>query len=239
MDYKSDKTSEMFSSHDDPLEVWAILFRRQISSGTLPEFFLEGLSHTPLNEDVYPSVNIVQPFMQSVGWKAVEIDTPLSFAQLCNFFYDKTFPLPKVIRDKNNLEYTKVPDIFSRCFSQLPLLFYEDYRKVLIEFGRLHQIPTADKEQFSLWLQRQYWYSVEKGILIEGGAVQPVGVQLIDSIAERTHCMDPQTHKIYGMHPVIRTPIVSETYPPVYYTFENYGQIKRSLLDFERMYKNA
>ena len=236
---KSDTTSELFSSDNSLLDVWTILFRRQISSGTLPDIFIEGLSHTPLTDCMYPSAQIIQPFLATFEWNAVEIHAPLSFSQLCDFFYRKTFPVPNFMRDRNNLEYTKVPDIFSRCFSQLPLLFYEDYRKVLREFGRLNQISVADKDQFSLWLQRQYWYSVEKGVVIDGGTIQPVGVQLIDSIAERSHSLDPQTHKIYGMHPVIRTPIVSETYPPVYYTFENYGQIKRSLLDFERMYKNA
>lgn len=239
MDHNAVKTFGPFSSADESLEVWAVLFRRQISSGTLPPFFLKGLEQTPLSDTCYPSVNTVDNFLAPFDWKAVVVDTSLSFAQLCDLFYHRHFPVPNFIRNTNNLEYTKTPDVFSRCFAQLPLLFHEDYRKVLIEFGRLNQIAVADKEQFSIWLQRQYWHSIEKGILVHGGTIEPTGVQLIDSMAERTHCMDPAVHKIYGMHPVIRAPIVSETYPSVYYTFEDYSQIKRSLLDFERMYKNA
>lgn len=238
MDYYSLKGPPS-SSTQDALDVWTILFRRQISSGTLPKIFLERLNCTGFTDTVYPTTSQINTFLSQWGWSGIEYDAPLSFIEMVAHFHKQTFAVPTFIRNKNNLEHSKSPDFFSRCFSQLPMLFDEDYRKLLTEFGRLSQVDAADKEQFLIWLQRQYWYSIEKGILANDAHLQPLGVQLIDSIAERQHCLDPALHKVYGMHPVMRTPIAVETYPTAYYTFENYSQIKRGLLDFERMYKNA
>lgn len=223
----------------DLVDVWSVLFRRQIASGTLPAYFLEGLDYFGWTPAAQPTCEDVNRVLNPWGWQAQVVPEPLSFLQMCEYFDKKIFVLPSFIRSANSLEYSKTPDFFSRCFSQVPLLFYEEYRKILTEFGRLSKASTSDNEQFLIWLRRLYWYSVEKGILDHGNAFQPIGVQLIDSTEERQHCLDPSFHKPYGMHPVIRTPIPPETYPPVYYVFETWAHVRRGLLDFERMYKNA
>jgi len=220
-------------------DVWSLLFRRQISSGTLPAYFLNGLNFLGLNAHNKPTPESLDHALNPLGWRVEMTQDLLSFGDLCEYFNNNIFPLPTSMRNINNLEYSKTPDFFLRCFSQLPCMFDEEYRKILLEFGRLSKISVADKDQFLIWLQRQYWYSVEKGILNRNGMLQPIGAQLIDSIVERQHSMDPLLHKPYGMHPVIRTPIVTETYPSVYYVFDTWSHVRRNLLDFERMYKHA
>lgn len=226
-------------SNTAPVDVWSVLFRRHIASGTLPPYYLEGLNYFGWTPETQPTCEDVNRVLNPWGWKAQMVPEPLPFLQMCECFDKKIFMLPSLIRSANNLEYSKTPDFFSRCFSQLPFLFYEEYRKILSEFGRLAKISVSDNEQFLIWLRRQYYYSVEKGILDHGNLLQPIGVQLIDSTEERQHCLDSGLHKPYGMHPVIRTPVPSETYPSVYYVFETWSHVRRSLLDFERMYKNA
>lgn len=228
-------TTASFPSED----VWSLLFRRQISSGTLPPYFLEGVNFFGLTDHSRPTPESLDRVLNPLGWRVEMTEQPLLFMDMCEYFNNKIFALPTSMRNINNLEYSKTPDFFLRCFSQLPCMFDEDYRKVLLEFGRLSKILVADKEQFLIWLQRQYWYSVEKGVLNRNGIPQPIGAQLIDSIVERQHSMDSLLHKPYGMHPVMRTPIVTETYPSVYYVFDTWSHVRRNLLDFERMYKHA
>lgn len=220
---------------------WRVLFLRHeaLLASEHTSLFAEGLKQTGFNSQRLPAFMDIEGFLRPYGWSAVKVHEPLTFLDTLKYFAHQQFPVPMFIRDRQHLDYSKTPDFFVLCFAQLPLLFFSDYRSVLAEFGRLSQLLVSDKADFLDGLERQYWYSLAKGLLNSEMGLQVIGFLLLESPSERQYSLDDSRQKVYGLHPVMRTPVVGDKFSNIYYVFDNYSQLRRSLLDFERMYKNA
>ncbi len=221
-------------------DIWTILYRRntQTLASQVSPVFVEALNRSEIGADV-PVLEDIEAILQFNGWTALPLVHSPSYPQLFEHFSQRRFPIPLLFRDRNHLDYTKTPDFFSRCFAQLPMMMDGEYCHVLEEFGRVAQREVADPEMFEEWLKRLYWFGMEKVLFTLNGVSQPIGALLVDSLGERSHCLLSSVQKPFGMHPVIRTPIAMDAYQSTYYTIDSFSQVKRALVDLERMYRNA
>lgn len=221
-------------------QIWKILFLRhtQQLKNTAPPFFIPSVSEI-FSDTTCPKIEDINAVLKPHQWTSYLVLNPISYKEMFSYYAQKVLPLPVELRGKKHLEYSKVPDFFIRCFTQIPLLLIDEYRKLLEDFGRISLLNTADPIEFNEWLTRLYWHSLEKGILNISNEFYAVGSLLLGSPEESVHATVNASIKPFGMHPVIRTPISYDKHAPLYYSFDNFSQIRKSLLEFEKLYKNA
>ncbi len=85
------------------------------------------------------------------------------------------------IRDGANPEYTPEPDIVHEVIGHVPMLLDPELTALLRVFGRAAE-RASDAQM--LLLERLYWFTVEFGLIDEGGAPKAWGAGLLSSFGE-------------------------------------------------------
>lgn len=88
------------------------------------------------------------------------------------------------IRNGANPEYTPEPDIVHEVIGHVPMLLDPALGTLLELFGRAAE--AASDAQMVL-LERLYWFTVEFGLIADGGAVKAWGAGLLSSFGELRH----------------------------------------------------
>lgn len=224
----------------DANATWKILFLRhmqQLEKSAAP-LFLSSVSSI-LSDSVCPNIEYINAFLKPYHWTSCLLEQPISYKNLFDHYANRMLPLPSHLRTKSHLEYSKIPDFFTRCFTQVPLFAIDEYRLLLEDFGRVSISNSADPVEFNEWLTRLYWHSIEKGLLSTSNRFYSIGSLLLGSPEESAHATFNTQVKPFGMHPVIRTPVSQDKHASLYYSFESFLQVRKSLLDLEKFYKNA
>jgi phenylalanine-4-hydroxylase len=94
---------------------------------------------------------------------------------------DRRFPSPEWIRHPDDLEYTPEPDLFHDVFGHVPQLVTPSLVEIIETLAELSR--HADEPQLAE-IERVYWYTVEFGLVHDGGAVRALGAGLASSVAE-------------------------------------------------------
>ncbi len=94
---------------------------------------------------------------------------------------NKNFVVTTFIRSKDNLQYTPFPDMFHDAFGHLPFLILPRYAKLIHRFGEIYKkLPESKRDAFS----KIWWYTIEFGLIREGGEIKALGTGLVSSVGE-------------------------------------------------------
>ncbi len=170
-------------------EVWNILFTRNFKDleNKGHSLFLNGLKelsidekHVPKLEDLHGKIN------QKTGWKLKPTDDEYSDSETWfQHLEQKLFLVTKVIRSKENLDYTPFPEAFHDIFGHLPFLVGERYVNLINKFALKYNALSSkeSKQKFANF----WWYVIEFGLMREGGEIKAFGAGLMSSFGERQH----------------------------------------------------
>jgi len=221
---------------------WDKLFARQsaLLQGRAAGAFLDGLDVLHLSKPGVPDFDELSArLLKLTGWtvKAVPglVPDEVFFRHLAN----RTFVAGRFIRRPDQLDYLEEPDVFHDVFGHVPLLsnpVFADYMQAYGE-GGLRSLEFGAMAK----LARLYWYTVEFGLVRDGGALKLYGAGIVSSFGESKFALgDPSPNRIaFNLARVMRTRYRIDDYQQTYFVIDSFEDLLRQTLesDFAPLYR--
>ena len=170
--------------------VWSTLYARRMATlrETGSRVFLEGLETIGLRPDLVPDLREVNARLAArTGWQAVPVSGFLPAKEFFACLAERRFPTTVSVRPMVQLDYLPEPDIFHDVFGHVPLHGHPDFADFLQRFGQL--ASRAESEEAVEQMARLFWFTVEFGLVREGGQVKVYGSGLISSHGDATNAL--------------------------------------------------
>ncbi|MDA8870097.1 phenylalanine 4-monooxygenase [Rhizobiaceae bacterium] len=216
--------------------VWADLFAQQQPNveRLAASAFLDGQKKLKLPTDRVPQcVEISKSLKPLTGWSVVPVPALIGFSQFFKMLSERTFPAASFIRSREDFEYIEEPDIFHEIYGHTPLLADERFAAFSQAIGQTGL--SCEKRDYS-WLIRLYWFTIEFGLLREGGEIKALGSGLASSPGELAHSVHEPTvvRKPFDVIDILRTPYRIDINQPIYFVLDTIDELldasKRDLL---------
>lgn len=223
---------EQFSA--DEHAVWDQLFARQATMlpGRACDAFMRGIDVLRLERPGIPDFRALnERLMAATGWQVVAVPglvpDDLFFEHLAN----RRFVSGNFIRRADQLDYLQEPDVFHDVFGHVPMLadpVFADYMQAYGE-GGLRSLGFGALAK----LARLYWYTVEFGLVREGGGLRIYGAGIVSSYGESIFALeDASPHRIaFDLERVMRTAYRIDDYQQNYFVIESFEQLLRATRD--------
>lgn len=216
---------------------WAALYARQskLVVDNACQLFLEGLSRLGLDPERLPCPEeVAERLERTSGWTLGDAQNEyLGATEWFEHLSDYRFPVTNYIRAYEDLDFTPLPDLFHEYYGHLPFftdLYFADTAQM---FGPLYLV--ADERQ-RLEIARLWWYTIEFGLIEEGGRLKALGAGLLSSPGELRHALHPATPKEpFDVRRVARTPSAPNGFHPTYFVLEDDGHVRRIIQSYARM----
>ncbi len=119
---------------------------------------------------------------RATGMHLVPAEGPIPYRTFYSYIAERGFPCTQFIRHGSKPEFTPEPDMIHDCLGHVPPQLDRDYAELLTLIGRAAvTVPTGDKV---LALKRLSWFSIEFGLIDEGGETKVFGAGILSSIGE-------------------------------------------------------
>jgi phenylalanine-4-hydroxylase len=214
--------------------VWDLLFARQRAklAGRAAASFENGLDSLRLSRSGIPDFDdLNERLFARSGWTVVAVPGLLPDEIFFGHLARRRFPAGNFIRSASSLDYLEEPDVFHDVFGHVPLLaepWFADFMQRLGEEG-LKAVAAGRLAAFS----RLYWFTVEFGLALEGGALKVYGAGLASSFGEAAYALDsarPERLR-FDLDRVLRTPYRSDVFQPRYFVVDGMDTLRRIDLD--------
>jgi len=214
--------------------VWDRLFARQ--AGMLPKrvapAFMEGLDVLRMSKPGIPDFDeLNERLHRATGWQVVAVPGLVPDEMFFDHLANRRFVAGRFIRTPEQLDYLQEPDIFHDVFGHVPLLVhpvFADYMQAYGEGGL-----RAAKLGMIEALARLYWYTVEFGLIRDGGDLKLYGAGIVSSYGESLFALDdPSPHRIgFDLERVMRSQYRIDDYQQNYFVIESFEQLLQQTRD--------
>ena len=212
--------------------VWRTLFERQMQ--VLPTVashrFLEGLPRINFQADCIPDFAATNPLLdQATGWSLVAVPGIVDDRTFFELLAARRFPATTWLRTPAQLDYLEEPDMFHDVFAHVPLLTDPFFADFLQAVGTLALRHLHDPYAVEL-LSRLYWFTVEFGLIAEGGTLRIYGAGILSSAGETRFCLsDEPARRPFDVADILATPYVKDRMQDVYFVIDSYEQLVASV----------
>ncbi len=220
---------------------WDLLFARQTAllPGRASTAFLNGVDILRLSKPGIPDFRELNVRLESLtGWRVVTVPGLVPDAVFFDHLAHRRFPAGHFIRRADQLDYIVEPDVFHDVFGHVPMLadpVFADYMQAY-GAGGLRSLGYGALGK----LARLYWYTVEFGLIREGGALRVYGAGLVSSFGETLYALeDPAPNRIdFDLERVMRTPYKIDAYQQAYFVIDDLAKLLHLTLetDFAPLY---
>jgi phenylalanine-4-hydroxylase len=201
--------------------------------------YLEGFKEIGLKADSLPDLRAVSARLKPrTGWSSTPVSGFLPGEAFFEMLAARMFPTTTWLRSRESMEYTPEPDIFHDVFGHVPMHAHPVFADFLQHYGK---VCAATNDAATLErLGRLFWFTVEFGVIREGGEVKVYGSGLISSHGECTHVVDGGRHgkpeiRDFDLERVLDTVVDVAHMQPVLYAIESYEQIYEATRKAEAM----
>ncbi|WP_026359620.1 phenylalanine 4-monooxygenase [Sphingomonas sp. PR090111-T3T-6A] len=222
-------------------ETWDILFARQSKQlpGRAADAFLRGLDVLKLSKPGIPDFEeLSERLMKATGWQVVAVPGLVPDDVFFDHLANRRFVAGNFIRRRDQLDYLQEPDVFHDVFGHVPMLadpVFADYMQAYGQ-GGLRSLGFGSLNK----LARLYWYTVEFGLVREGGDLKLFGSGIVSSHGESEFALDdPSPNRIrFNLERVMRTNYRIDDYQQVYFVIDSFQDLLRQTLetDFAPLY---
>jgi phenylalanine-4-hydroxylase len=229
-DFTVDQTLATYSDADR--ETWRLLLARQqrLSDRHGCAAFVAGLERLPLDDGIPSFERVSATIEPRTGWRLVAVPglvpDDVFFAHLAA----RRFPVTVWMRRRDELDYLVEPDLFHDLFGHVPLLTDPTYAAFLQAYGAAGQgaSPAVLKR-----LARLYWYTVEFGLLRQGGALKAFGAGLLSSAAELVHAVTDAraTRVVFDPRRIMATNYRIDRFQETYMVLDGFEALYRTVAD--------
>lgn len=223
-------------------ETWDILFARQSRQlpGRAAEAFLRGLDVLKLSKPGIPDFEeLSERLTKATGWQVVAVPGLVPDEVFFDHLANRRFVAGNFIRRRDQLDYLQEPDVFHDVFGHVPMLadpVFADYMQAYGQ-GGLRSLGFGSLNK----LARLYWYTVEFGLVREGGDLKLFGSGIVSSHGESEFALDdPSPNRIrFDLERVMRTNYRIDDYQQVYFVIDSFEDLLRRTLetDFAPLYE--
>jgi len=215
-------------------DVWAQLFKRQreLLVGRASDAFLAAQDAMGMTPDAIPKFEELNAILQrATGWTLVGVEGLLPELTFFEHLANRRFPVTWWIRKPEQLDYLEEPDIFHDVFGHVPLLVhpvFADYMQAYGEGGlRAARLGMIDA------LARLYWYTVEFGLIRDGGDLKLYGAGIVSSYGESLFAIDdPSPNRIgFDLERVMRSLYRIDDYQQNYFVIDSFEDLLQQTRD--------
>ncbi len=220
---------------------WDALFARQseMLKGRAVPSFLRGIDTLKMTKPGIPDFEELSERLTNLtGWRVVAapglVPDDVFFRHLAN----RTFVAGRFIRSADQIDYLQEPDVFHDLFGHVPLLAdptFADYMQAYGE-GGLRSLGFDALDH----LARLYWYTVEFGLIRDGGDLKLYGAGIVSSFGESHFALeDASPNRIgFDLKRVMRTRYRIDDYQQTYFVIDSFADLLRQTLetDFAPLY---
>ena len=216
-------------------ETWRVLYDRQMAylANNASEVYLSGARSINLVRDHIPylegpqSVNTF--LMPLTGWQSKAVPGYLPAKAFFACLARREFPTTIVIRSRESIDYLPEPDIFHDIFGHVPLHADPTFADFLQTYGKA--AVSTDDPHHTERLARLFWFTVEFGLIREGGRNRLYGSGLISSPGESAHSLDSKDvdRRPFDLETVCNTSFEIDHYQPILYVLESFDQLRDAM----------
>jgi phenylalanine-4-hydroxylase len=145
----------------------------------------------------------------------------------------RRFPTTTWLRSRDSLEYTPEPDIFHDVFGHVPMHAHAVFADFLAHYGRV--CASINDQALLERLGRLFWYTVEFGLIRQGGEVKVYGSGLISSHGECLNVMEGRCaiHD-FTLDEVVNTPVKVDEMHHLLFAISSFDEIYEAMHVAER-----
>jgi phenylalanine-4-hydroxylase len=254
-------------------DVWRDLFDRRWSvlEQQVSSQFIEGMKILRLTRDRLPLLNDavlsrdivvaggavlkkgtkldgINKFLQAQSnWASYGVPGYLPAKAFFACLAQREFPTTVLIRPREVMDYLPEPDIFHDVFGHVPLHTLKVFADFLQTYGQA--ALEAEGNEHIQRLGRLFWFTVEFGLIREGGTVKVYGSGLVSSHAESEYSLAGQWEKKgartpdctprdvaewrpFDMERICETDFEIDHYQPIYYVLESFEQLRDAMNEY-------
>ena len=216
-------------------ETWRTLYDRQMAylADHASNVYLSGARSIKLVRDHIPylegpkSVNTF--LMPLTVWQSKAVPGYLPAKAFFACLARREFPTTIVIRPKESIDYLPEPDIFHDIFGHVPLHADPTFADFLQTYGKA--ALTTDDPVHTERLARLFWFTVEFGLIREGGKLKLYGSGLISSPGESKHALTAPgvDRRPFDLETVCSTSFEIDHYQPILYVLDSFEQLRDAM----------
>jgi phenylalanine-4-hydroxylase len=167
--------------------------------------------------------------MPLTGWQSKAVPGYLPAKAFFACLARREFPTTIVIRSRESIDYLPEPDIFHDIFGHVPLHADPVFADFLQTYGRA--AVSTDDPHHTERLARLFWFTVEFGLIREGGRHRLYGSGLISSPGESAHALDSKDvdRRPFDLEMVCNTSFEIDHYQPILYVLESFDQLRDAM----------
>jgi len=236
-----ERSQTQYSAKQDA--VWDDLFARQMDvlPGRAASAFMRGLEKLGLGHGGVPEfARLSEELGQLTGWSVVPV--PMLIPDSVFFWHlaNRRFPAGNFIRTRKNFDYIQEPDVFHDVFGHVPMLADPAYADYMQEYGRAGWKALQYNQLKALGAL--YWYTVEFGLIMEGGKLRAYGAGILSGPAEAGFALEAQSPNriMLNVDRVMRTDYVISDLQPTYFVIDSFQDLYRKTVerDFDQLYRS-
>jgi phenylalanine-4-hydroxylase len=220
---------------------WDTLFARQSAMlpGRASEAFLRGIDVLKLSKPGIPDfAELSERLMTATGWRVVAVPGLIPDDVFFDCLANRVFVSGNFIRQPDQLDYLQEPDVFHDVFGHVPMLADPVFADYMVAYGKGGQ--RAGSLGALKRLARLYWYTVEFGLVREGGNLRIYGSGIVSSHGESLFALDdPSPNRIgFDLKRVMRTDYRIDDYQQSYFVIPSFDDLLRITVetDFAPVY---
>ena len=216
-------------------ETWRTLYDRQMAylADHASDVYLSGARSIKLVRDHIPYLEgpkSVNTFLAPLtGWQSKAVPGYLPAKAFFACLARREFPTTIVIRPKESIDYLPEPDIFHDIFGHVPLHADPTFADFLQTYGKA--ALTTDDPVHTERLARLFWFTVEFGLIREGGKLKLYGSGLISSPGESKHALTAPgvDRRPFDLETVCSTSFEIDHYQPILYVLDSFEQLRDAM----------
>lgn len=227
----------------DQHEIWQILFDQLATAldGYACQSFMAGLDILrQLKPGVPDFAELNALLTPATGWEVVAVPGWIPNKPFFEHLANKRFPAANFLRPADQVGYSEEPDMFHDIFGHVPMLTDPDFSDFLVAYGKAGL--RAEELGASDFLGRLWLYTVEFGLVVEGGELRAFGGGLLSSYAETLRSLTSgEPHRIkLDIQRVMRTEYNFDEFQAVYFVVDSFEDLLRATeeADFSSIYRN-
>ena len=213
-------------------ETWQILFDRQMAflKDNASQTYLRGAEIINLRRDRVPPLKDINARLWPLTkWQSRAVPGYLPPKAFFACLARREFPTTIVIRPKESIDYLPEPDIFHDIFGHVPLHADPTFADFLQTYGKA-ALTTEDPAETER-LARLFWFTVEFGLIREGGRLKVYGSGLISSPGESRHSLESAAveRRPFDLDRVCDTSFEIDHYQPILYVLDSFEQLRDAM----------
>ncbi|MCG8441385.1 MAG: phenylalanine 4-monooxygenase [Caulobacterales bacterium] len=218
----------------DEHAVWDLLYQRQreMLPGRACAAYLKGLDALDLGRGGIPNFKRLSESLRALtGWEVVAVPCLVPDAAFFKLLSERRFPAGRFIRAREQLDYLQEPDVFHDVFGHVPMLtdpVFADYMQAYgagglrsLGFDRLKALAAL------------YWYTVEFGLIKEGGELRIYGAGIVSSASESHFALesDSPNRVHFDLERVMRTDYRIDDFQQSYFVIDSFNELFHATVD--------